>query len=873
MASFGRLVLTSAGLQAQAMAQGGTALKFSKIKMGDGTVTGNIAALTDLKSAKVTLNITDGELKNSSYTVAAFFSNEDLTEGFYWKEIGLFIEDASGKDVLYAYANAGSNYDFIPATQDEAYAKWIRVAVAVGNATNISIADYDGIIYLDYLTFENYKAEAEEIRIRGGRAVTGNSYSGKSSDNGIDILYVEGKSVQDGTPTPDAPVEIQSFGDGTNIHGGTCQLFDASKLVTRTQGGATVTNNGDGSFTVSGSGTMTEDFKGTSTYTHEETVAMLKAGNIMFKTEQTTYPYMFVQIKNNNGTLFELGNSSSATVTREITQDILDDETTYMQIGFYGTPTGSQGGVINPGTIKPILYQDGEGEWCEFNHADTVINQPLRSLPNGVCDTYENGKIVRRVGEFVLDGNETYQKNTTDDNNYLYFLRENGLIGGNSGLSDKLPEKTSGTMGVSDGNELQHVGFSVSKGYQVIYLNVGYYLTENTAEAVKQWFADNPVTILYELAQPVIEEVTLPTIPSWYDWTNVWHDGVETDITWLVKNGVNITPEEIGAATQADHQIKTYTSLGQLGLSDADMVADDVCANIYKIVSAMPTYGEFAFRGTSSGSNFIASIRKRIVDDLGMSVGDGMILLVRLVKFGADASPGKIEVMFDSSASTIILGSRFDGLTGGVQVDKFIRIYTADGFLPLTGGTLSDSVTIKKGTYPTVYFEGVDHDSRGGIQLGTNNLYYFVRNSIASAENERVLSLRNSNSHAVADALQLTDTVNGKSNYYNLYGEHNKPTASDVGAVATPSKVTGSGAVTVTLANNKEYTYTGVTTLKMTGAAVECHGFVTFGSSAPTVTMTGFTKVGGDDITKAAKSEIWEFSCFNKYIIWKNWSA
>ena len=48
-------------------------------------------------------------------------------------------------------------------------------------------------------------------------------------------------------------------------------------------------------------------------------------------------------------------------------------------------------------------------------------------------------------------------------------------------------------------------------------------------------------------------------------------------------------------------------------------------------------------------------------------------------------------------------------------------------------------------------------------------------------------------------------------------------------------------------------------------------GIITFGSSKPTVSLHGFTKVDGD-IANAAASTVWEFSCYNKYIIFKNWS-
>ena len=84
--------------------------------------------------------------------------------------------------------------------------------------------------------------------------------------------------------------------------------------------------------------------------------------------------------------------------------------------------------------------------------------------------------------------------------------------------------------------------------------------------------------------------------------------------------------------------------------------------------------------------------------------------------------------------------------------------------------------------------------------------------------------------------------------------------------------VTGSGAVTVTLADNTEYEYTNVTSLNMTGADVECHGFVTFSSPGPAVTLSNFAAMDGDDVTQAME-EVWEFSVHNNRIIWKNWGV
>lgn len=91
---------------------------------------------------------------------------------------------------------------------------------------------------------------------------------------------------------------------------------------------------------------------------------------------------------------------------------------------------------------------------------------------------------------------------------------------------------------------------------------------------------------------------------------------------------------------------------------------------------------------------------------------------------------------------------------------------------------------------------------------------------------------------------------------------------------AKPEEKSATGAVTVTAENNKEYKFTAVTSLSLTVAATtDCHGFVTFAAGTPTVTISGYTKTGGDDPTKAAGGEVWEFDCLDGYILWKNWGT
>lgn len=116
-------------------------------------------------------------------------------------------------------------------------------------------------------------------------------------------------------------------------------------------------------------------------------------------------------------------------------------------------------------------------------------------------------------------------------------------------------------------------------------------------------------------------------------------------------------------------------------------------------------------------------------------------------------------------------------------------------------------------------------------------------------------------------------SANGKILMTGYNGSIEAKDKTELGFAVEPELVATSGTVSITVADNKEYEYTGVTRLTMAAADAECHGTVTFGSTAPTVSVTGFKAQGGDDITKAAARETWEFTCFKKLIIWKNWGV
>lgn len=234
-------------------------------------------------------------------------------------------------------------------------------------------------------------------------------YSGISSDYGAEILKINGKSHQ---------ITTNGY-----------QLFDASKLPTKTQGGATVTNNGDGSFTVSGSGSLTTGFVSMYyIYGNSEIKKLLKVGNLYLKTGygekviHETNPYFHVYITNNaNERIFTIGNDDK----KNITQDILDNAE-QMSFVFYSPKDV----LIETGRIRPMLYQDGDGTWEPFTGG---MPSPNPNYPQEINNSLD-GPLVSVGRNLVIDNLKGYigggssDSHITIDNNSetFYFKAKKG---------------------------------------------------------------------------------------------------------------------------------------------------------------------------------------------------------------------------------------------------------------------------------------------------------------------------------------------------------------------------------------------------------------------------------------------------------------
>lgn len=141
MAAFPKMTLTNAGQALQTKVLAGETLTFTRIALGDGQLNGQpIAPLTALISQKATVEVDSVRVVNTSTAqVAGFFSNADISTGFWWRETGVFAQDPDVGEILYGYTNAGDAGDYIPTVADTRVEKYIYCSIAVASATTVDI--------------------------------------------------------------------------------------------------------------------------------------------------------------------------------------------------------------------------------------------------------------------------------------------------------------------------------------------------------------------------------------------------------------------------------------------------------------------------------------------------------------------------------------------------------------------------------------------------------------------------------------------------------------------------------------------------------------------------------------------------------------
>ena len=134
--------VTTAGRNMIAAAVNGDEILFTRIILGDGIFTGDDAAgATDVLSPVEELPISGHSVANNVATLVAIYNNADEQTGFFFREIGVYAENSTNDEVLFAYGYAPTDAeaDWIPPTGGATVIeKQVELHIPIGNAANVS---------------------------------------------------------------------------------------------------------------------------------------------------------------------------------------------------------------------------------------------------------------------------------------------------------------------------------------------------------------------------------------------------------------------------------------------------------------------------------------------------------------------------------------------------------------------------------------------------------------------------------------------------------------------------------------------------------------------------------------------------------------
>ena len=340
------------------------------------------------------------------------------------------------------------------------------------------------------------------------------------------------------------------------------QLFDASLIPTTSIGGATVTNNGDGSFTISGEGQLTKFF--IISIISEDVKKMLKAGSIYTNGKSYVPEFYVYGTDNANGVLFSTVSTGRAVVTNEILESLHR-----VSVVFYS----DEGSVITPVTFFPMIWQTGDGTYEPYTGGKpspsleypqeiqtisdftvevknsmgevatpqtlniTIPEQGFYGIPvsadgnytdssgqQWICDEFDfaNKKFIKRTGRSKFDGSDDedwYITNITEE-----MTRFRATIAGahNEGrgrcLCNRAKYGTGGTVGEC---------FTTAGRF---YIDVD--TSINTVESWKQYLSTHELDVIYKLETPVEYDLTneqveqFKKLKSYYGTTYIDNDAV-----------------------------------------------------------------------------------------------------------------------------------------------------------------------------------------------------------------------------------------------------------------------------------------------------------------------------------------------------------
>lgn len=150
--------------------------------------------------------------------------------------------------------------------------------------------------------------------------------------------------------------------------------------------------------------------------------------------------------------------------------------------------------------------------------------------------------------------------------------------------------------------------------------------------------------------------------------------------------------------------------------------------------------------------------------------------------------PNRYKVTPDSGNEYYVTLERADEPT---VLGTPLNAETLNKALDKTGDTMSGTLNMAGGSFPTIYFTPVDGVGDSAIEGGDRVVSLHARDKKGVSAPRRQLAVYAPGARSVAESVRLIDTDEaGNKKYYYLYGEHHKPTAAEIGAVTADNNRT-----------------------------------------------------------------------------------
>lgn len=333
---------------------------------------------------------------------------------------------------------------------------------------------------------------------------------------------IYGNTIQDGTPTPEAPVDVVGCGVKTG------NVMPAGEKKTVEVNGVTFSSDGNGRYHISGTASQYSSvrFNLASGFTTPTSVSNGGQGTLSLFNNLSNYNVALVFY--NGSTMVDdwkmLPDNRTTTAYNLIGNKYVDSiiiainsgETVDMTI----MPEFTNDGIL-PSEFEPYGYKLPV---TTTNGTDTVTTpiyigfEPLHKIGDYADYVdYSRGKIVRRIKKLVLTGNENWILYTLPDAvnvERFYFILSQSAVNASpySLVSSHFPIK-------SDNSDMEHMRCGGSSNNEM-YIYIPRLLATTVAGLksylAAQYAAGTPVTVWYVLQEPIEEDppVPFPGLPT-----------------------------------------------------------------------------------------------------------------------------------------------------------------------------------------------------------------------------------------------------------------------------------------------------------------------------------------------------------------------